>query len=484
MIRSGERRTGAGSPLRLLALLAVAGLGGCAEEIAVPPLVEVVSLTLDHESVTVAVGEAARIQATARDAMGNVVAAAVSWSSESGIVHVSDRGVVTGLAVGSTLVVARVGARVATASVRVIPDVRVRSIAASRSAVCAVTKEGELYCAGDRYGPRSLPVALEIRWREVTGFGEHQGSASGFCGIAVDDRAYCWGSNRMGQLGVGDRDDRAEPTPVAGDFRFRHLSAGDHHTCGVTVEGSGYCWGDGGRGALGDGTDRVVTEPVRVRLDARLVQISAGFGFTCALTDQNRLYCWGRNGTGQVGDGRVPMDSNLPRSIAPGVSFRSLNRGNTLFACALTPDGEAYCWGNTNPMRLAGQECPFAGGTTHPCWPVPTPHASGFRFLMLTANAFGGMCGLTSAHQVACWGINLFERFGAEPSACAEGCADPRPGPSGFVSLAGSVYTNCGITAEGRASCWGDNRYGQLGEEGREPRSRPVRFVIEPLRPR
>src|SRR6266496_430809 len=43
-----------------------------------------------------------------------------------------------------------------------------------------------------------------------------------------------------------------------------------------------------------------------------------------------------------------------------------------------------------------------------------------------------------------------------------------------FVQVsAGGVHT-CGVTADNRAYCWGDNRYGELGDGTTTPRLVPV----------
>jgi alpha-tubulin suppressor-like RCC1 family protein len=36
------------------------------------------------------------------------------------------------------------------------------------------------------------------------------------CGVAIDNRAYCWGSNHSGQLGDGTTGDHEAPEPVVG----------------------------------------------------------------------------------------------------------------------------------------------------------------------------------------------------------------------------------------------------------------------------
>jgi alpha-tubulin suppressor-like RCC1 family protein len=100
------------------------------------------------------------------------------------------------------------------------------------------------------------------------------------CALTDGQRAFCWGLNTNGALGDGSTETRLAPAAVAGNLRFRSISAGFDspapaqvdgellfasvapgffHTCGVTVEGQAYCWGYGRFGQLGTsavGADR------------------------------------------------------------------------------------------------------------------------------------------------------------------------------------------------------------------------------------
>ena len=86
------------------------------------------------------------------------------------------------------------------------------------------------------------------------------------CGVATDNRAYCWGSSHSGRLGDGAFVDRLSPVRVAGDLRFGGVttSLGGFDTCGLTTAQRAYCWGSNFAGGLGDGTarDHKVPEPV------------------------------------------------------------------------------------------------------------------------------------------------------------------------------------------------------------------------------
>ncbi len=59
----------------------------------------------------------------------------------------------------------------------------------------------------------------------------------------------------MGQLGVGDRDERSAPTRVTGfPAPVEELAAGDFHTCALLTSGVVTCWGGNFEGQLGTGT--------------------------------------------------------------------------------------------------------------------------------------------------------------------------------------------------------------------------------------
>src|SRR6476646_4924538 len=60
------------------------------------------------------------------------------------------------------------------------------------------------------------------------------------CGLGADGRAYCWGSNRLGQL--GDDGQAASgatnvSVAVATSQTFVGISAGANHTCALTGGG-------------------------------------------------------------------------------------------------------------------------------------------------------------------------------------------------------------------------------------------------------
>src|SRR6186713_1482747 len=72
--------------------------------------------------------------------------------------------------------------------------------------------------------------------------------------LRLAPRAYCWGTNKSGQLGNGSNNDSNVPVEVkALGSHVSEISAGANHTCAV-VDGAAYCWGNNAAGQLGDGS--------------------------------------------------------------------------------------------------------------------------------------------------------------------------------------------------------------------------------------
>jgi alpha-tubulin suppressor-like RCC1 family protein len=235
------------------------------------------------------------------------------------------------------------------------------------------------------------------------------------CGLSLDGRAYCWGSNRLGQLG----DDRVGDDRVAGVARnaasavavatprsFVAISAGANHTCALTADGEAYCWGLNLTGELAQAL--VANEcdgfpcsrrPVQVESGVRFDTLSAGFGHTCALSD-GRAFCWGRNDRGQVGTARSA-------DVCGGI------------ACTVSPT--------------------LVGGVT------------GF-----TAISSGGdhTCGM-AAGAAYCWGSNQYGQLGVSATARSSSRPLRVTAADGLVSIEAKGIRTCGRTAAGAETCWG-----------------------------
>jgi len=197
--------------------------------------------------------------------------------------------------------------------VQVSPRLHFGDLAAAYRHTCGVLTDATIMCWGDnsegqlgngshRSSPRPVRVAGDAHFSSVTVGGEHT------CAVTTDGHGYCWGSNQLGELGVGDGDaDHDVPTPIAGDVRFRSLSAtGDNDTCGLTQAGTILCWGMSEVDAVSPlhATERCTKSSIDSRPCARRPVPQGGGekfvflarslgGAMCALDAQGRPFCWG-----------------------------------------------------------------------------------------------------------------------------------------------------------------------------------------------
>lgn len=288
------------------------------------------------------------------------------------------------------------------------------------------------------------------------------------CAVTSGGAARCWGANESGQLGDNTTTQRTSAVAVAGlDSGVVAISTGAVHSCALTVGGGVWCWGRNSDGQLGNNSLTNSPIPVAVvGLGSGVAAISAGGYHTCALTTTGAMKCWGLNASGQVGDNSTttrltPADVS---GLGSGVSAIS---GGALHTCALT-GGAAKCWGY-NTWGTVGDN-----STTQRL--VPTAVSGlGSGVAAISAGVLH-TCALV-AGGVKCWGYNVYGQLG-------DNSTTQRLTPVDVASLGGvatSVVTaenhTCAMIAGGGARCWGDNSFGQLGDNSNTQRLTPVDVI-------
>lgn len=224
----------------------------------------------------------------------------------------------------------------------------------------------------------------------------------------------------------------------------------------VHATGAGY-----GAGAL----------PVSVISAINAVQadtLSVGTKSAC-LIRSGQLYCWGNNTYGQLGDSTT-VNHGVPTKGALGRTFVAVSVGST-HACGLTADGTAYCWGDNSYGALGAFCYNFCGSQSS----TPIAVDGGVLFAKIRAG-YQTTCGLTVAGAIYCWGNNGGGQLGVASGGV--------PGQIGSTLTFGDVAVggfsgygfSCGLTTGGAAYCWGDNRFGELGDS-----STTSRYIPRPV---
>ena len=207
----------------------------------------------------------------------------------------------------------------------------------------------------------------------------------------------CWGyaaTNALGRWDGGDDPCAGSQSQSVGAVMGLHeatihsLSAGMDTTCALMTDGELYCWGDNRLGQLGQGDANWCStnpQPRRVQPNlnpeviARFTRVSAGNAVTCALGFieggvEETGWCWGSNNRGRLGLGNMDPDHVqwIPGQIGPdplsSPSFIANGVGD--HACTLAA-GETLCWGAGDSYQLG--DC----STGDVYSPVPVREACG-----------------------------------------------------------------------------------------------------------
>jgi alpha-tubulin suppressor-like RCC1 family protein len=233
---------------------------------------------------------------------------------------------------------------------------------AGQEHLCAVDEAGAAWCWGGNGAGQLGTGDLESHWEEpapVLGeiaFRRLASAAFTTCGVDDHGRAFCWGSNRSGQVGPSLA--WAVTTPLELTFgtraAIRQVIPGEYHACALDADGQAWCWGNGTYGELGDGTGRGHADPGPVAQTLGFVELAVGGAHACGLTGEGTVWCWGVNAHGQLGDGTL-ANRFAPVRVEADQRFAAVAAGSS-HTCALDTEGGVHCWGANEVGQLASDD--------------------------------------------------------------------------------------------------------------------------------
>ena len=174
----------------------------------------------------------------------------------------------------------------------------------------------------------------------------------------------------------------------------------------------------------------------------------------CALTANGEAYCWGSDDFGEIGNlHRSTAVTDPTRAGGPRSLYAQLTVGPNR-SCGLTREGRAYCWGNNDNGVL--------GNGNNSMRTVPTEVVGGLQFMTISIG-FNHTCGLTRAGEAYCWGTNTYGQLG-DGTSMARMVPTRVIGERTFRSISAGGLRTCAVTADGEAYCWGQRFGTQLGD--------------------
>jgi alpha-tubulin suppressor-like RCC1 family protein len=202
-----------------------------------------------------------------------------------------------------------------------LPSGNLHTIAGGTLYECVVLVDGRVQCWGannvGQLGNGTTSPSAPTPPVFVTGLSDAVAISAGFqhtCALRQSGDVVCWGDNGSADLGDPTNSNPYVTVPVdVGLSNVIGLAAGDFHTCVVLAGGSVTCWGSNALGELGIGsTDVSLHGPAPSLLSSNATAIAASGQHTCALLADGTVDCWGENNLGQLGIGTTSTAEPTP----------------------------------------------------------------------------------------------------------------------------------------------------------------------------
>jgi alpha-tubulin suppressor-like RCC1 family protein/phosphodiesterase/alkaline phosphatase D-like protein len=320
--------------------------------------------------------------------------------------------------------------------------------------------------------------------------------------VWAGNRALATGYNSDGELGDATTTQRSTAVPViatgvlAGKT-ILSVAAGARHSLALCSDGTLAAWGSNASGQLGDNTTTDRSTPVAVNTSLgvsalygkTVIAIAAGQSHSLALCSDGALVAWGENLYNQLGD-TTTTQRNAAVAVNTSSGTSSLYTKTVVGIAAgarhnlaLCSDGTVSTWGS----NTAGQ---LGDNTYSPrSAPVAVNTTSGISALngrLVQAVAAGGLHSValcTDATLVA-WGNDVNGELGDDNAAqfysnspaavVVKNTAGSALAGKTVVAIATGYAHNLALCTDGSLVAWGQNTYGQLGNNGTDSAYVPV----------
>lgn len=255
------------------------------------------------------------------------------------------------------------------------------------------------------------------------------------------------------------------PFAVPGLSGVLALGVGANHACALRANRTVACWGFNAWGQLGDGTVVSKTTPVDVVGLTDAVALTAGYHHTCALRATSGVVCWGNNSSGALG-GSAAEYTTTPAVVTNLNDVVALSSHN-FSTCALKGDSTVVCWGDNSNGQLGDGTVTATGGKATPVLVAGLTDAASISV------GTGFACARRVSGIVVCWGDNAYGQLG-DNSIVDRATPVAVSGLTDAIAISAGGLHACALKANRSIVCWGMNHRGQLGDGGTVAKSIPA----------
>lgn len=344
----------------------------------------------------------------------------------------------------------------------------------------------EVMCWGDNRSRQvdNLATFAELPRSSVFDLVEISAGGVHTCGIRSDrTQIHCWGNNQSAQLGRSNLVNGTHdvPRPAIGQ-EWRTVAAGSTASCGITVTDDLHCWGS----TPSIGMPLSAAPPMQISDPSHAWSgIVLGSGFAAGIVDTGEVAAFGRGCPyGSATDAEAFTAAQIANH--PGEQFQlatAQGQGEHMCIHVAGSPPTISCWGSNARRQINTDVDPAACYNRSPASLVGAEWIN--PALGSLSIAGGHSCaiaditpGATIDPRLYCWGADDTRMLGISTNTGA-----PFKVNDLIVSEVATGRSHTCVIAKANAAaqeevhCWGENRYGEVGN-GARFRDTPVAVAL------
>jgi len=228
---------------------------------------------------------------------------------------------------------------------------------------------------------------------------------------------------------------------------------------------SNFAWGYNLYGQLGDNSITAKSTPVAVCGNHTFCKISHSSGYSMLAIDNNgKAWGWGYNLYGQLGNNITTTSHKTPVAVCGSHTFCEIETGY-YHTIAIDNNGKVWAWGSNFNGQLGNNS------TTHESTPIAVCNSNKI-FNIISAGEFSSF-GITIDGALFAWGNNYYGQLG-DNSTTNKSTPVAVCGNHKFCKISASTGHVLAIDATNSTWSWGYNCHGQLGDNSTTDKSTPI----------
>jgi len=272
--------------------------------------------------------------------------------------------------------------------------------------------------------------------------------------IKTDGTLWMWGNNSNGQLGQSNTTNVSSPVQVGTSTNWAFISCSALYAVrAIKTDGTLWCWGSNNLGQLGLGDTTNRSSPVQVGTLTNWSKAAGGNQFSLFIKTDGTIWSTGINTGGQLGLNDLAPNRSSPTQIGTGTNWASIGAVSAS-GYAITTGGTLWTWGTNTSGQLG------LGDTTTRSSPVQV----GSLTTWATVQRDGGsssVAALRTDGTLWMWGSNSFGQLGQNNKTNAS--SPVQVGSATNWVYAQSALHTLAVTTSGQLWGWGSNTIGSLG---------------------